>query len=93
MEIRSPAGGPLFGSPQIDLDGISPLVGAAFGLRPPLGLGEVPSSYRDYLGNLGFFWGIFRDITPIAAHQALGLGRPWFSGFKVKRRAWAEEES
>jgi hypothetical protein len=27
----------------------------------------VPSSYWDYQGNLGFFCGIFRDITPIAA--------------------------
>jgi hypothetical protein len=33
---------------------------------------EVSSSYRCYLGNLGFFWRIFRDITPIAARQALG---------------------
>jgi hypothetical protein len=42
------------------------------------GFGEVPTSYRYYLGNLGFFWGIFRDITPIAARQALG----WeFRGF------------
>src|SRR3981081_4043937 len=42
------------------------------------GLGEVPSYYRYYLGNLGFFWRIFRDITPIAARQALG----WeFRGF------------
>ena len=41
-------------------------------------LGDVPSSYRYYLSNLGFFWGIFRDITPIAARQALG----WeFRGF------------
>ena len=36
------------------------------------GFGEVPSSYRDYFGNLCFFCGIFRDITPIAARQALG---------------------
>jgi hypothetical protein len=36
------------------------------------------SSYRDYFGNLRFFWGIFRDITPIAAYQPLG----WeFRGF------------
>src|ERR1700687_291007 len=42
------------------------------------GLGEVPSSYRYYFGNLGFFWRIFRDINPIAARQALG----WeFRGF------------
>jgi hypothetical protein len=42
------------------------------------GFVEVPTSYRYYLGNLGFFWGIFRDITPIAAPQALG----WeFRGF------------
>ena len=42
------------------------------------GLGEVPSSYRCYFGNRGFFWRIFRDITPIAARQALG----WeFRGF------------
>jgi hypothetical protein len=42
------------------------------------GLWEVSSSYRCYFGNLGFFWGIFRDITPIAARKALG----WeFRGF------------
>ena len=33
---------------------------------------EVPSSYRDYFGNLGFFCAIIRDITPIAARQPLG---------------------
>jgi hypothetical protein len=49
-------------------------VGATSGRSP----GDVPTSYRYYLGNLGFFWGIFRDITPIAARQALG----WeFRGF------------
>jgi hypothetical protein len=42
------------------------------GATSAAGLGDVPSSYRYYLGNLGFFWGIFRDITPIAAPQALG---------------------
>jgi hypothetical protein len=48
------------------------------GVTSAAGFVEVPTSYRYYLGNLGFFWGIFRDITPIAAPQALG----WeFRGF------------
>jgi hypothetical protein len=37
------------------------------GARRAPGGGEVPSSYRDYFGNQGFCYGIFRDITPIAA--------------------------
>jgi hypothetical protein len=48
------------------------------GVNSTAGFVEVPTSYRYYLGNLGFFCGIFRDITPIAAPQALG----WeFRGF------------
>jgi hypothetical protein len=36
------------------------------------------SSYWYYLSNQGFFWGIFRDINPIATRQAWG----WeFRGF------------
>lgn len=54
--------------------GDSPHIWGGSGARA----GEVPSCYRDYFGNLSFFWGIFRDITPIAARQALG----WeFRGF------------
>jgi len=43
---------------------------AGLGGRPVVGV--VPSSYRDYQGNQGFCYGIFRDITPIAAYRALG---------------------
>ena len=70
-------------------------------LSPPAGHEEVPSSYRDYFGNLGFFCAIFRDITPIAARQPFGLEfrdfwlgfLAWFSAFRLQRRATAEEES
>jgi hypothetical protein len=69
---------------------------AASGRGGRLASWEVPSSYRDYFGNQGFCYGIFRDITPIAAGQALGWefrGFPaGFSGFGWKRRATAEEE-
>jgi len=48
------------------------------GLLPGAGISEVPSSYWYYLSNQGFFWGIFRDINPIATRQAWG----WeFRGF------------
>jgi hypothetical protein len=74
----------------------TPIVAAA-GRRRAVGGGEVSSSYRDYFGNQGFCYGIFRDITPIADGQALGWefgGFPaWFSGFGWKRRATAEEET
>ncbi|MGC1474684.1 MAG: hypothetical protein WA804_02490, partial [Terriglobales bacterium] len=43
-----------------------------------------------YLGNQGFFWGIFRDITPLAARQAVGWEFRGFSGlaFRLGFRAW-----
>src|ERR1700758_4396217 len=78
--------------------------GATTGATPGARLSGVPSSYWYYLSNQGFFWGIFRDINPIATRQAWGwefrgflawsFGRlPWFSAFILKRRARVEEDS
>jgi hypothetical protein len=68
-----------------------PAPGGRGGARWSDGGWEVPSSYRDYLGNLGFCYGIFRDITPIAAGRLWAgssvVSRPGFLPYDGWRRA------